>query len=133
MLGVFAEFETNLRRERQLKVSPRQRPRRALSRVGAQYVSQGVVVVAGIVRSAHSVIVLLEHLGCRDADRNSEVVQFAKRLRIYSAARRRRKDVFVHFSAVEKAGLTGLNEGQIVQFEEVSNRGKTSAENLNLE
>jgi CspA family cold shock protein len=40
------------------------------------------------------------------------------------------RDVFVHISAVEKAGLTGLNEGQIVQYEEVSNRGKTSAENL---
>jgi cold shock protein len=42
------------------------------------------------------------------------------------------KDVFVHISAVEKAGLTGLNEGQIVQYEEVSNRGKTSAENLKV-
>jgi cold shock protein len=40
------------------------------------------------------------------------------------------KDAFVHISAVEKAGLAGLNEGQIVQYEEVSNRGKTSAENL---
>jgi cold shock protein len=35
-------------------------------------------------------------------------------------------------AAVEKAGLTGLNEGQIVQYEEVSNRGKTSAENLKV-
>ncbi len=42
------------------------------------------------------------------------------------------KDVFVHISAVEKAGLAGLNEGQIVQYEEVSNRGKTSAENLKV-
>jgi cold shock protein len=42
------------------------------------------------------------------------------------------KDVFVHISAVEKAGLTGLNEGQIVQYEEVSNKGKTSAENLKV-
>jgi cold shock protein len=42
------------------------------------------------------------------------------------------RDVFVHISAVEKAGLTGLNEGQIVQYEEVSNRGKTSAENLKV-
>ena len=41
-------------------------------------------------------------------------------------------DVFVHISAVEKAGLAGLNEGQIVQYEEVSNRGKTSAENLKV-
>jgi CspA family cold shock protein len=42
------------------------------------------------------------------------------------------RDVFVHISAVEKAGLAGLNEGQIVEFEEVSNRGKTSAENLKV-
>jgi CspA family cold shock protein len=40
------------------------------------------------------------------------------------------RDVFVHISAVEKAGLPGLNEGQVVEYEEVSNRGKTSAENL---
>ena len=40
------------------------------------------------------------------------------------------KDVFVHISAVEKAGLSSLNEGAKVSYEEVSNRGKTSAENL---
>ena len=34
------------------------------------------------------------------------------------------KDVFVHISAVEKAGLSGLNEGQIVEYDEVSNKGK---------
>jgi CspA family cold shock protein len=43
------------------------------------------------------------------------------------------KDVFVHISAVEKAGLSGLNEGQVVEYEEVSNRGKTSAENLKIQ
>jgi CspA family cold shock protein len=43
------------------------------------------------------------------------------------------KDVFVHISAVEKAGLPGLNEGQVVDYEEVSNRGKTSAENLKVQ
>ena len=42
------------------------------------------------------------------------------------------KDVFVHISAVEKAGLSGLNEGQIVQFDEVSNKGKMAAENLKV-
>jgi cold shock protein len=42
------------------------------------------------------------------------------------------KDVFVHISAVEKAGLSGLNEGQIVQYDEVANKGKTSAENLKV-
>ena len=43
------------------------------------------------------------------------------------------KDVFVHISAVEKAGLSGLNEGQVVEYEEVSNKGKTSAEHLKLQ
>ena len=33
------------------------------------------------------------------------------------------KDVFVHISAVERAGLSSLNEGQRVEFELVSNRG----------
>lgn len=42
------------------------------------------------------------------------------------------KDVFVHISAVERAGLSGLNEGQVVEFEEVANKGKTSAENLKV-
>jgi CspA family cold shock protein len=41
-------------------------------------------------------------------------------------------DVFVHISAVEKAGLRGLNEGQKVSYEEQRDpkRGKSSAENL---
>jgi cold shock protein len=34
------------------------------------------------------------------------------------------KDVFVHISAVEKAGLSTLNEGTKVSFEEKENRGK---------
>ena len=42
------------------------------------------------------------------------------------------KDVFVHISAVQRAGLNALNEGQVVEFELVSNRGKTSAENLRV-
>src|SRR5262249_53059323 len=42
------------------------------------------------------------------------------------------KDVFVHISAVERAGLSTLNEGQVVQYEIVSNRGKESAENLKV-
>ena len=41
-------------------------------------------------------------------------------------------DVFVHISAVERAGMHGLNEGQKVSFDVVANRktGKSSAENL---
>jgi cold shock protein len=42
------------------------------------------------------------------------------------------KDVFVHISAVERAGLSSLNEGQAVEYEEVSNKGKVSAENLKV-
>jgi len=42
------------------------------------------------------------------------------------------KAVLVHISAVEKAGLSTLNEGQTVEYEEVANRGKTSAENLKV-
>ena len=42
------------------------------------------------------------------------------------------KDVFVHISAVQRAGLSALNEGQVVEYELVSNRGKTSAENLRV-
>ena len=42
------------------------------------------------------------------------------------------KDVFVHASAVERAGMSGLNEGQKISYEEQQDRksGKTSAENL---
>ena len=43
------------------------------------------------------------------------------------------KDVFVHISAVERAGPSGLNEGQIVEYEEVSNKGKTSADHLKVQ
>lgn len=42
------------------------------------------------------------------------------------------KDVFVHISAVERAGMSGLNEGQKVSFELRADRktGKSSADNL---
>ncbi len=43
------------------------------------------------------------------------------------------KDIFVHISAVERAGLSNLNEGQVVEFEEVANRGKISAETLKVQ
>lgn len=41
-------------------------------------------------------------------------------------------DVFVHATALEAAGLRGLNEGQKVSFEVVADRGKTKAANLQL-
>ena len=42
------------------------------------------------------------------------------------------KDVFVHISAVERAGMRSLNEGQRVSFDVVADRrtGKSSADNL---
>ena len=42
------------------------------------------------------------------------------------------KDVFVHISAVERAGFSSLAEGAKVSFDVVQNRGKESAENLQL-
>jgi cold shock protein len=42
------------------------------------------------------------------------------------------KDVFVHISAVEKAGLSSLNEGAKVSYDIVSDRGKESAGNLKV-
>ncbi len=42
------------------------------------------------------------------------------------------KDVFVHVTAVERAGLSTLSEGQIIEYEIVENRGKSSAENLKV-
>ncbi|MEJ2817311.1 MULTISPECIES: cold-shock protein [unclassified Caulobacter] len=40
------------------------------------------------------------------------------------------KDVFVHISAVERAGLRGLDEGQKVSFDTAEERGKIAASNL---
>jgi len=42
------------------------------------------------------------------------------------------KDVFVHISAVEKAGLSNLNEGAKVSYEIIQDRGKESAGNLRV-
>ena len=41
-------------------------------------------------------------------------------------------DVFVHISAVERAGLSTLNEGQQVSFDIATERGKTNAANLKV-
>lgn len=42
-------------------------------------------------------------------------------------------DVFVHISALERAGIRFLNEGQRISFELATNKGKTFAANLKLE
>lgn len=43
------------------------------------------------------------------------------------------KDVFVHITAVQAAGLQGLNEGQRVSYDITEQRGKSSAANLKAE
>ncbi|MCY3727105.1 MAG: cold-shock protein [Rhodobacteraceae bacterium] len=43
------------------------------------------------------------------------------------------KDVFVHISALEKAGIHQLNDGQKVSFEVATNKGKTSAVHIQLQ
>ena len=40
------------------------------------------------------------------------------------------KDVFVHITAVQRAGMTSLVEGQQLSFDVVTERGKTAASNL---
>ena len=42
------------------------------------------------------------------------------------------KDVFIHISAVERAGRSSLNEGQTIEYEIESNRGKEFAVNLKI-
>jgi cold shock protein len=43
------------------------------------------------------------------------------------------KDVFVHISALERAGLSTLQEGQKISYEVTQDRGKESATNLTLD
>jgi CspA family cold shock protein len=42
------------------------------------------------------------------------------------------KDVFVHITALERAGLRSLNEGQNVSYELATDKGKVSAVNIQL-
>jgi CspA family cold shock protein len=42
------------------------------------------------------------------------------------------KDVFIHISAVERAGLSTLNEGQKIEYEITTNKGKESGENIKV-
>jgi CspA family cold shock protein len=57
------------------------------------------------------------------------VVQRHQGLRLHPTAEGG-KDVFVHISAVERAGLNGLNEGQKVSYEIATERGRSAAVNL---
>lgn len=42
------------------------------------------------------------------------------------------KDVFIHISALESAGLSNLQEGQRIEYELATNKGRTSAVNLKV-
>lgn len=42
------------------------------------------------------------------------------------------KDVFIHISALEAAGLTTLQEGQRIEYELASSKGRTSAVNIKI-
>jgi cold shock protein len=64
--------------------------------------------------------------------RHGEVVQSNQGLGFIQPQGGDGRDVFVHISAVERAGLSTLNEGQQVEYEIEENRGKTSAVNLKV-
>jgi CspA family cold shock protein len=63
---------------------------------------------------------------------NKGTVQWFNNQRGFGFIQAGGKDVFVHISAVERAGLSTLNEGQKVSFDVVADRrtGKSAAENL---
>ena len=54
------------------------------------------------------------------------MVQSDKGIWVHSAFWRRSRDVFVHISAVERAGLSSLNEGKTVEYEIETNLGKVA-------
>ena len=64
-----------------------------------------------------------------DGYRDSEVLQYPKGFGFIQPDDGS-KDVFVHISAVEKAGMRSLAEGQKVSYEIVTERGKQAAGNL---
>ena len=84
----------------------------------------------GLQRCARPVIFDM-NTGDRPCKRHRQMVQPDQGLRVHQAGDDD-KDVFVHISAVERAGLCTLNEGQTVEYELVTDAGKTSAENLRV-
>jgi hypothetical protein len=82
-------------------------------------------------RSGATYIVLVS-FGDGNGYRYREVVQSDKGIWVHSAFWRRSRDVFVHISAVERAGLSSLNEGKTVEYEIETNLGKESAVNLKI-
>ena len=67
--------------------------------------------------------------GARYGYRHCKVLQFTKRFGFIQPDDGG-KDVFVHISAVERAGMRSLNEGRKLRYDIVSERGTSSAANL---
>ena len=67
--------------------------------------------------------------GGRHGHRHSQVLQTQKGFGFITPSDGS-KDVFVHISAVERAGMSTLNEGQRLTYEIVTERGKQAASNL---
>jgi cold shock protein len=69
---------------------------------------------------------------CGRGDRYCEVFNSTKGYGFIAPDGGGGKDVFVHISAVERAGLNDLREGDKVTYDVVPNKGKESAENLRV-
>jgi cold shock protein len=72
------------------------------------------------------------HLGGNDGYRYGEVVQFAKGMDLFSRKVAVGKTCSSTSPRLRRLNLAALNEGQIVEYQEVANKGKTSAENLKV-
>ena len=68
----------------------------------------------------------------RNDDRTGQILQYHQGLRIHRAGSGGGKDVFVHVTAVQAAGLRGLNEGQRVSFDIEADKRGPKAVNLKL-
>jgi cold shock CspA family protein len=81
-----------------------------------------------VLRNRSWVVAVFQNGECGRGYWYSEVVQFDKGFWVHSIGWR----LFVHISAVEKVGLSSLNEGAKVSYEIISDRGKKSAGNLKV-
>jgi CspA family cold shock protein len=84
---------------------------------------------------AQIAVLLLQIVFARESDMASGIVKWFNGQKGYGFIQPDNggKDVFVHISAVERAGLSSLNEGAKVTFDVVPNKGKESAENLKVQ
>jgi CspA family cold shock protein len=84
---------------------------------------------------AQIAVLLLQIVFARESDMASGIVKWFNGQKGYGFIQPDNggKDLFVHISAVERAGLSSLNEGAKVTFDVVPNKGKESAENLKVQ